>query len=85
MISVKRLAQPKKKTADAVFKLTPLVKTNMNNTGRLTLAELKAQKSVVVKIEAIKGGNSSDCHLDSNAGFWDTVYWVVKTNWNLLH
>ena len=53
----------------------------MQKSGRLTLAELKAQKSVIVKIETIKGGNASDCHLGEHAGFWETIGWMIKMNY----
>jgi hypothetical protein len=42
-----------------VLDLFPLVKKNMK---RLTLDELKAQKNVVAKLEAIKGGDDTSCH-----------------------
>ena len=32
------------------------------NMKRLTLDELKAQKNVVAKLEAIKGGDDTSCH-----------------------
>jgi hypothetical protein len=47
---------------------------------RLTLEELKAQKSAVVELDAIKGGNAENCHLEANAGFWDTVGHMIKEN-----
>jgi hypothetical protein len=40
---------------------------------RLTLEELKTQKSVDLKLDAIKGGNADSCHVESQPGFWDSV------------
>jgi hypothetical protein len=42
---------------------------------RLTLEELKAQKSVAVKLEAIKGGLADGCHVEEKPepSLWDSV------------
>lgn len=48
----------------------------MNNTGRLTLAELKSKAentNKTVVLEGVKGGSLSDCH-----GFWGRVGKMVE-------
>ena len=56
----------------------------MKNTGRLTLAELKAkadQSNIVENLEAIQGGNLFNCHGDwgkVGKGIRDAAKWVVE-------
>ena len=60
--------------------LFPLAKASMKNTGRLTLAELKAKAEVIsneAALEKVKGGNWSDCHgFSGRLGKW----WRGETN-----
>ena len=64
--------------------LFPLARASMKNTGRLTLAELKAkadQSNVVENLEAIQGAGLFNCHGKWGAigkGIKDAGEWVLK-------
>jgi hypothetical protein len=49
-----------------VLLLNPLVINLMENTGRLTLAELKskAEQKSLVSLENVFGGNADSCHCE---------------------